>query len=174
MTDTIPCILAIAPVSRGLGLFVLGTDGTPIDWRAKDLRVKPELKNARRQFEVEKLLAAHRPLVLVIEDHRAQGSKKQQPTCDLLDLLEEEAHEKGIAVAKYGPRDVREALGLAPIVNKDVVAAKVAKRLAALERLLPKPRNKWESEQHNMPMFTAAALALAHVARSAEEGSTTA
>jgi len=158
-------ILAIAPVSRGFGIVVLDASGTPLDWRVKEIHVEPEQKNARCVYEVNKLIEAHRPQVLVLENYRAPGAKKRKRVKELLDALTELATDSGVGVATYGPRDVRAALDLPPGANKDKVAAEVAKRISILRKRVPKLRRLWESERYVMPIFIAGALALTHLSR---------
>lgn len=159
------CVLAIAPVSRGFGLFVLDSSDRPLDWRVKEIHAGAKQKNARCVFEVDKLIEQHRPQVLVLEDHRAPGSKKRQRISELLDALAELAINSGVGVATYGPREVRATFALPPSANKDIVAAEVAKRLPALRRRVPKVKAIWESERYPMPIFVAAAVALTHRSR---------
>jgi Holliday junction resolvasome RuvABC endonuclease subunit len=162
MSQEIIRMLAIAPVSRGFGLVVMDSIGTPLDWRVKEIHERPKRKNARCVFEVDRLIEEHRPQVLVLEDHRAPGSKKRKRVSELLDALTELAIDSGVGVAKYGPRHVRLSLGLAPSANKDKVAAEVAKRLPALKKRVPKLRRLWDSERYAMSVFVAASLALTH------------
>lgn len=157
--------LAIAPVSRGFGLVVIDSLGTPLDWRVKEIQENPKRKNAQCVLEVDKLIEAHRPQVLVLENHRAPGSKKRKRVAELLDVLTELATDSGVATAVYGPREIRAALGLSPGANKDKIAAEVSKRVPILRSRVPKLRRLWESERYAMPLFMAAALALTHLCR---------
>jgi hypothetical protein len=159
----VPFVLALAPVSRGLGIFVIDTAGRPIDWRVHEVR-GPH-KNARCQMAADQLLDEFRPVALVIEDHRAHGARRNGRVRELLDLIDELAAERGVTVARYGLRDVRVGLGLPPRANKDAAAAAVATRIPALAPRLPKPKRIWETEAHAMAMFSAAALALTHLDR---------
>lgn len=165
MSREITRILAVAPVSRGFGLVVMDSLGVPLDWRVKEIHEKPKRKNARCVFEVNKLIEEHRPHVLVLEEHRAPGSKKRKRVAELLDTLIELATDSGVGAATYGPRDIRAALGLPAGANKDKVAAEVAKHLPVLKRRLPKLRRLWDSERYAMPVFVAGALALTHLSR---------
>ena len=67
-------VLALAPVSRGLGVFVIDGSGRPIDWRVREVRGFH--KNARCQHFTDELLDEFQPVALVIEDHRANIMKK--------------------------------------------------------------------------------------------------
>ena len=44
--------------------------------------------------------------------------------------------------------------------NKDLVARIVCNHLPELIRLLPEPRRTWQPEQHCMPVFEAASMAI--------------
>jgi len=157
-------VLALAPVSRGFGLFVIDMEGKAIDWRVREIR-DAKHRNARCQAAADQLLSEFRPTTLVIEDHRAPGSRRHPRIQELLDLFAELGVGNNISVARYGLRDVRAALGLPPRANKHKIAVAVAKRFPALERRLPKPKRIWETEAHSMAMFQAGALALTHLGR---------
>ncbi|NWG53217.1 MAG: hypothetical protein HXY28_05815 [Hydrogenophilaceae bacterium] len=154
-------VLALAPISQGMGVFVVETSGFPVDWRVREAR--SEHKNAQCLLIADELLGAYRPVALVIEDHRAPGARRGARVGELLDLLAELGTERAIAVARYGFNEVRTALGLSPRANKDGIAAAVAQRLPALAPRLPKPKRFWEPEAHAMAVFSAAALALTHL-----------
>ncbi|PZO50461.1 MAG: hypothetical protein DCF16_12995 [Alphaproteobacteria bacterium] len=156
-------VLALAPVSRGLGVFVIDTNGRPIDWRVREVRTKH--KNARCQTITDELLDEFQPIALVIEDHRALGARRSQRVGELLDLIAELGAERCLIVARYGFRDVRATLGLPPRANKDAIAAAVAERLPTLFPRVPKPKRIWETEAHSMAIFSAAALALTYLGR---------
>ncbi|NOT54793.1 MAG: hypothetical protein HOP18_09335 [Deltaproteobacteria bacterium] len=156
-------VLALAPVSRGFGLFVVDVAGKAIDWRVREIR-DANHRNAKCQVAADQLLDEFRPEVLVIEDHRAPGSRRHPRIQELLDLFAELGVARGLNVVRYGIRDVRVALRLHPKANKHKIAEAVAKQFPALERRLPKPKRIWETEAHAMAMFQAGALALTYLA----------
>ena len=88
-----PYILALAPVSRGLGVFVIDTEQRPIDWRLREVRGAH--KNARCQVFADELIDEFRPFALIIEDYRAAGGRRSKRICELLDLIAELALERG-------------------------------------------------------------------------------
>lgn len=156
-------VLALAPVSRGFGLFVVDVAGKAIDWRVREIR-DTEHRNARCQAAADQLLDEFRPKVLVIEDHRAPGSRRHPRIQELLDLFAETALAQGVKVVRYGVHEVRAAFGLSVRANKHAVASEVAKRFPVLLQRLPKPKRIWETEAHAMAMFQAGALALTYLA----------
>lgn len=158
-------MLAVAPVHRGLGYVVVDTGGNLIDWGVKEIREKAPQKNARCVVEVENLIELNGPVSLVIEDHNAPGSRKRDRTKELLDLLAEHAIDSGMGVVKFGPRALRLALGLSPTTNKLSLAQEVARRLPVLKSRAPTKKRIWQQEDYSMPIFVAAALALAHLSR---------
>lgn len=161
-------VLALAPVSRGLGVFVIDLNGRPIDWRVREVRGFH--KNARCQQAADELLDEFQPVALAIEDHRARGSRRNRRVGELLDLIAELGAERGITTTCYGFEEVRIALDLSPRANKDTIAAAVAARLPVLAPRLPKPKRIWETEAHGLAIFSAAALALTHLDRAQHRG----
>ena len=161
-------VLALAPVSRGLGVCVLDAHGRAIDWRVREARTAH--KNARSQALADDLINEFQPTALVIEDHRAAGARRSARICELLDLIAELGGERGLDVARCGILEVRASLGLPPRANKDAIAAEVARRLPVLAPRLPRPKRIWVTEAHAMAIFTAAALALTHLGRVQHQG----
>ena len=157
-------VVALAPVSRGFGVFVVDAMGKAIDWRVREIR-DAKHRNARCQAAADQLLDEFRPTIMVIEDHRAPGSRRHPRIQELLDLFAELGVANNISVARYATHEVRIALGLPPRANKHKIAVAVAKHFPALERRLPKPKRIWETEAHAMAMFQAGALALTHLGR---------
>lgn len=156
-------VLALAPVSRGFGLFVVDVAGKAIDWRVREIRDATH-RNARCQAAADQLLDEFQPTTLVIEDHHAPGSRRHPRIQELLDLFAELASANGIEVVRYGIAEVRAALTLHKRANKNAIAVQVSKHFPALERRLPKPKRIWETEAHAMSIFSAAALTLTYLA----------
>lgn len=155
-------VMAVAPVSRGFGLFVVTMKGQPIDWRVREIRNADD-KNARCQASVDQLIEEFRPVALVIEDHQAPESQRRERVQELLELLASLPDDHNIKLAKFGPARMRAALDLPPRANKHKVAAALTAHFPILASLLPPPKKIWEPEVHSMAIFSAAALAFAYL-----------
>lgn len=155
-------VMAVAPVSRGFGLFVVTMKGQPIDWRVREIRNADD-RNARCQASVDQLIEEFRPVALVIENHHAPESQRRERVQELLELLASLSSDHNIKLAKFGPAHMRAALGLPPRANKHKVATALTTHFPVLASLLPPPRKIWGQEAHSMAIFSAAALAFAYL-----------
>ena len=153
-------LLAIAPNSRGFGFTLFFAATRLIDWGIKEARRD---KNVRCVMLVATLITRWRPTVILLEDCLYETCRRSTRVKMLLAALVELANDHGIAVYRYSRRQVRTVVAKSG-KSKDAIAAVVAERIPALRPWLPRKRKIWESEQHGIAIFEAAALALTHYA----------
>jgi hypothetical protein len=158
-------VLAVAPVTRGLGYVVFAAPKEPLDWGVKETRSSD--KNAVAIQKIAVMLDKHKPSVLVIEDHSHLRCTRSLRVRTLLRDIGELGASSGVRVVRYGGRDVR-AMFRASGRSKDAMAGAIAERVPELKGRLPKKRKLWESDRHGMAIFEAAALALKHYASATE------
>lgn len=166
MTAAEPVTLALAPTSRGLGFIAFAGETRPLDWGVKEARGD---KNARALVHAGALMARFAPAVLVLEDARAQGSRRAPRIRRLIDRIGLRALARGVALARYPKRVVRARFAGFGSGSKDDRAAAVAAMIPELAPRLPKKRRLWDAEHPAMGMFEAAALALTHFAEARRE-----
>ena len=154
-------LLAIAPNSRGFGFTLFATAALLVDWGIKEAR---QNKNARCLTLVGALIASRRPTIILLEDCLHVSCRRSARVKSLIAALAELAADQGIAVYCYSRKHVRSVLAKSGR-SKDAIAAVVAERIPALRPWLPRKRRIWESEQHSIAIFEAAALALTHYGR---------
>ena len=154
--------LAIAPSSRGFGYALFLGPKKLLDWGVKEIRAD---KNARCVTQAAVLIGRMRPSVFIVEDWLHAGCRRSGRVKALLEELAGLATANGLTVCTYSRRQVRGTFAAAG-KTKDAIAAAVADSVPALLPWLPRKRRIWESEQHSMAMFEAAALALTHSAHS--------
>jgi hypothetical protein len=154
-------LLAIAPNSRGFGFALFVTAARLVDWGIKEARRN---KNEQCMALAAALIARWRPTVILLEDCFEQTCHRSARVRMLLTALTDLANDQGIAVYYYSRRQVRGVLSKSG-KSKDAIAAVVADSVPALRPWLPRRRRIWDSEQHSIAIFDAAALALTHYAR---------
>jgi hypothetical protein len=155
--------LAIAPSSRGFGYTLFLAPKELLDWGIKEIRAN---KNARCVTQATALIERMRPSVFIVEDWLHAGCRRSGRVKALLQELAGLATANGLTVYTYSRRQVRGTFAAAG-KTKDAIAAAVADSVPALLPWLPRKRRIWESEQHSMAMFEAAALALTYSADAA-------
>jgi len=66
-------VLAIDPSVRGLGFAILEGPNQLIDWGVKETKTD---KKRRSLKLVDELIEQYRPIVIVVEDYEAKGSRR--------------------------------------------------------------------------------------------------
>lgn len=160
ISRTVNAILAIAPNSRGFGYALFTTPQKLLDWGIKEVRID---KNTRCATLASALIAQVQPSALIIEDCVKAGCRRSVRVRELLGDLTELAEASGVSVYAYSRRQVMATFNSAGR-SKDAIALAVTDSVPALLPWLPRRRRIWESEQHSMAIFEAAALALTHYA----------
>jgi hypothetical protein len=152
-------ILAIDPLSRGVGFAVLEGQHNLIDW---GIRTTGQADNARSARVIDKLVDRFRPDILVLEDWHADGSRR----CGRVQrLLKRIATQEGkrVLVSLVTQREIR-AIGPLPCTStKQGRAGFLAERFPVLQAYVPPVRKPWMSEDDNMAIFDALSFAVAFV-----------
>jgi RNase H-fold protein (predicted Holliday junction resolvase) len=152
-------ILAISPAVRGVGFAVLDADGTLADWGVKLIKGN---KNAASLAKIEKLIAENEPDLLVLEDALARGSFRSPRVRKLFKSVTSMAKGRGISVKAYSRGKYLSILLSEEEHTKQDAAEFVAKRFPdQLATQLPPKRKPWQTENYQMAMFVAVALAVA-------------
>jgi Holliday junction resolvasome RuvABC endonuclease subunit len=159
-------VLAIAPCVQGIGFIVFNGPRLPIDWGIKWTRNQ---KNAKGLAKIAELIDRYQPDVVILEDHRGEGSRRAKRIEDLLDAIAALGHRRNIETARYSRRHVRHRFAAAGAATKFRVAKSIAKELPELAPRLPAERKIWLPEHANMSIFDAASLALTHFAEIAQD-----
>ncbi len=155
-------VLAISPTHRGLAYTLFSAPLTPIDWGFK--RVRDKDKNARTLEIVVQLCAALRPDTLVIEDCETVECDRSDRVRRLYALIATFAETENLTLARYSRDAVRATFGDAGAITRPEIAQAIASYIPALAHRLPRVRKLWQSEDHRLSLFSAAALALTHYA----------
>lgn len=147
-------MLAIDPTPRGFG-FAVFEGNQLIDWGL--CQVGKE-KNANVLKRASRLHRRFQPDLLVLEDHRARGSRRRNRIQHLLARIAALAASNKSPVALISATTVRRTFRKFDARNKDQIAAKITEWFPELRPRLPKPRKPWMSEDERMGIFDAAAL----------------
>lgn len=154
-------ILAIAPNARGFG-YTLFLSSSPskrlIDWGIKEARRE---KNDRCMALISALITYYRTNTLILEDWQHSACRRSERVKALLAQLAEMAADEGLIVYVYSKQQVKAVFANCG-ATKDAIATAVSEQVPELLPWLPRKRRIWESEQHSMAIFEAAALALTH------------
>ena len=155
-------VLSIYPTKHGLAYTLFDAPLTPIDWGLK--RIEDKCKNARSLAIVEALCQALKPDTLVIEDSVFSPSRRQARIRRLLDLISTYAETENLTLVRYSKKRVKCTFRHAGAITRYEIAQAIATYVPALAGRLPPVRKLWQSEDHRLALFDAAALALTHFA----------
>lgn len=157
--ETARRVLAVDPVSRGVGFAVLEGQDRLIDW---GIRSTGRADNARSARVIDKLIDRFRPDVLILEDWDAAGSRRCGRVETLLGRIAAQEG-KRVLVRLVTQREIR-AIGPLPLTStKYGRATFLAERFPELQAYLPPVRKPWMPEDDRMAIFDALGFALASV-----------
>jgi Holliday junction resolvasome RuvABC endonuclease subunit len=150
-------ILAIDPTSRGFGFVVLESSTMPIDWGVKAVRQEKEAKTLAKVLQ---LITHYRPEIVVLEEYK--GSRRCARVQSLLEGVWRLATKKGLKSRRVPVARVKKVFGTFRANTKHEIAHAVARQIPELAPHLPRYRKAWMSEDYQMAIFDAAALALTY------------
>lgn len=151
--------LAIHPSTRGFGWVAFEGPFSPYDWGTVSIRGAD--KNERCLRKVERLLQRLTPETLVLEAFEKQNSLRRSRVTKLGFAIVALAAAQGTDVTIYSFSEVRACFAHMGARTRWDIAAILARQFGAFNRMLPRKRKAWEQEQRRMPLFNAAALAVA-------------
>jgi len=152
-------VLALQPMTRGVGYVVMEGPARVIDWGVKDARSAD--KNVQSLAQVSGLIQLYRPDVIIVEDYGGKASRRQPRVQELIDQIVKLAADQRMASCSVSRSAVRNAFARSGAFTKQQIAVAIAERLPQLAAHLPRPRRIWESEDRRMAIFDAASFALA-------------
>ena len=149
-------VLALDPISRGLGIVIFESPSLPIEWGIKDVR---DRKEEHCLALVADLLDRFQPDIVVMEDMEALTCRRCERVRSLVHAISTPAASRHVPTALITRDQVNATFGVS---TKHQVATLIASRLPELASLLPPFRKPWMSEDPRMSLFDAAAFALAY------------
>jgi hypothetical protein len=154
--ETARRVLAVDPVSRGVGFAVLEGQDNLIDWGIKTTERADNAKSAR---VIDKLIDRFRPDLLVLEDWDSAGSRRCGRVETLLGRIATKEG-KRVLVRLVTRREIR-AIGPLPLTStKHGRASFLAERFPELQAFLPPARKPWMPEDDRMAIFDALSFAV--------------
>lgn len=152
-------VLAIDPTSRGFGYAVLEGPERLVDWGVTEgMRADNRIAAER----VAALLDRYQPDGLILEDVKAQQSRRRARVQRLLAVLDELAQRKRVRVCTISRVAVRRMFAHAQAGNKEQIADTITEHFPELVPCRPPIRKPWMSEDARMAIFDALAFALTY------------
>jgi Holliday junction resolvasome RuvABC endonuclease subunit len=156
-------VLAIYPTSRDVAYTLFAAPLTPIDWGLKRLRGSRDL-NVRSLEMIQALITALRPDTIVIEDCDTEECDRSARVKRLYALVANLVESECLSLARYPRCQVKQTFQEAGAITRHEIAQAITAHIPALSHRMPGLRKLWQSEDHRLAIFDAAALALTHYA----------
>lgn len=102
------------------------------------------------------------PVVLVLEDHTADGTRRSRRVVELYETIIDYATARGLMLCRYPHTQVQDIFEMFGAKTKYAIARKIAEWLPQFEASIPRYRNPWMSEPYRSGEFDAIALILTH------------
>jgi hypothetical protein len=150
-------VLAIDPVSRGVGFVVIEGRDLLVDWGIRTTGSADNMKSARA---IGKLIDRFRPDILALEDCDSNGARRCGRVQKLLDRIAAQEG-KRVLVRAVTQREIR-AIGPLPSTStKHGRASFLVEQFPQLKAFLPPVRKPWMPEDDRMAIFDALSFAVA-------------
>jgi len=154
-----PLTIAVQPNARGFGWAAFEGPFAIHEW---DLVIFNRDKNAKCLERIEALFARLLPDTLCLEAFGPEVPRRTERVRRLCKGIVALAMDRGIDVAIYTRDQVRSCFADLGARTRVEIAHAVARHHAALGEIVPKRRQAWDSEDHRLAVFSAAALVLTH------------
>ncbi len=147
--------------------FVLLREPSPTLLRWGILDVRGESAQKIRERAVA-LLKGCAPSVIVLENCDDPGSLRNRQSIRILRQVQQAARKLNIRVVRVPRRRVQKHFGLRGAHTQQATAEMLAKEFPELLHRLPEPRELGDAEDERLRLFSALALAVAHLATKSE------
>lgn len=155
-------VLAVYPTARGVAYALFSAPMTPLDWEHRRIRLAD--KNVRSLETVKRLCASLHPDILVMEDILDPSCRRSPRVRRLCALIASFADAEGLKLVLYSRTIVRSTFRDAGAITRHEIAQIIGSMIPAFAARLPRVKKPWQSEDHRLAIFEAAALALTHYA----------
>jgi hypothetical protein len=153
-------ILALDPMTKGFGYVIFELPFRLVEWGRAHISGD---KHTGAIFRFEKLLYDFKPSAIVLEDTEAPGSRRRRRVRHLIESLVKLAKERGLAVHTVARIAVLERFSSPEQrATKHSIARDLVQYFPELVKKLPERRKPWESEDEQMSIFDALALAVTY------------
>lgn len=153
-------VLAIDPARRGAGFAVLEWPLALVDWGSRNVRTE---KQAKTMDFVAKLIDHYQPNVIIVEACNVKTSRRSKWVKTTIGQIVRYASRRKIAVRSFSRLEIQAAFQAFGETTKYGIAKSIISHLPELAPSMPRFRKPWMSDDHRMPIFTAASLGLTYL-----------
>jgi hypothetical protein len=157
-------ILALQPDARQIGYAVF-EESRLIDWGSKHVASRPlcdRIEHVAIPVFCE-LIKRHKPDMIVLPKPADIFRTGRNPC---LRAIQHEAARHSYTVASFARSDIRRSFKFVlncECPNKYSIMQVLARWFPELQRILPKPRRRWEPQDYWTPIFDAISLAITYI-----------
>lgn len=161
MTRHKPRLIGLHCGAKGVG-FVVFEGQSIYDWGTVIARGD---KNAMSLRKLARLIDRFSPETLVLEQADSIAGRAER-ILQLYQAIATLCQTRNIDVHLYPQFDIQRRFKTAGAATRQEIAEAVVRQIDVLAPRLPYPRKPWQSEARRMAIFSAAAVALTHLAQS--------
>jgi hypothetical protein len=155
-----PLIAAIYPNTRGFAFVVFEGPFAPVEWGTTAARGSN--KNQHCLKMAARLFARYQPGLLLLQDTSAEGTRRAARIRSLNETIAAHAEAEGMRVVRVTRHEVRSTFSYLDAPTKHQIAIAIVRHIPEFERLLPRVRKPWMSEDARMGIFDATSLVLTY------------
>jgi hypothetical protein len=155
-----PLVAAIYPNARGFAFVVFEGPFAPVDWGTTAARGSNKNQHCLRMLA--KLVSRYQPELLVLQDASAEAARRAERIRSLHAAIRMFAESEGIQVVSVARESVRKTFSYLDAPTKHQIAVAILRHIPMFERLLPRVRKPWMSEDARMGIFDATSLVFAY------------
>lgn len=150
-------VLAVDPVVRGFAFAIMEGQNTLVRVGIKHIE---EDKHRRCLKRIAELLEQYPLDAIIVEDYKGMGSRRSLRVQRLINAVRNLAAQKGLKTYSFSREEIWRFFSRFNVVTRYEIATAIVDRLPQLARRLPPPPKFWETENNEMNIFDAVALAL--------------
>lgn len=154
-------ILAIDPISRGVGFVVLEEDQLQlVDWGIRVCTRRNGRNGPPCPRVLRHLIARYEPSVVVIEGNESVTSLRYEALGAFVTAVTDVLDTSGLPIRTYSRDGIRQVFSRFGAITKEEIARTLVARFPELAPDQPPRRKMWESEDPRMSIFDALSLAV--------------
>lgn len=157
MSTKIKVVYAIYPNANGFGFVYMENARKLLDYGA--VRINP-ISNRKVLEKIKQSLDYFRPSIVILLDPEGKSSRTGSRVKELIKKIVALAAELNLPVVQYSRDQIKDVFEQFGANTKYGISQVLLKEFTELQNKSPKERKLWASEDRNMTIFDALALAL--------------
>ena len=157
LTNKKKIVFSIYPNANGYGFVYMENPRKLLDFGI--VRINP-INNTRIMERIKKSLLFFKPAIVITLDPTGTSSRTGNRVKRLIKQIEGYAKIENLNISTISRDQIRDIFQVFGVTTKHEISQALVKEFSELERMLPRRRKLWTSEDRKMAIFDALSLAL--------------